>query len=118
MSSKWDAAFDLAEGINYVIEFVIFTLFIYEESLQIANRLILNAIALNNRSVLGEQMQVNFDFVMSWADDFFSKYGILALYGCNAYSAYWFTCMMTREWGQIFLTGNRLDYSFETLPVF
>lgn len=115
MGKNWDLAWDLAEAINYVIEFVIFTLFIYEEALQIANRRILNDIATKNTYVLGVDMYVNFDYAMGWCREYFESYGILALYGCNAYSSYFYSSMMTREWGNIYLKGQRMDYKFSRI---
>lgn len=115
MGSKWDLAFDLAEAINYVIEFVIFTLFIYEEALQIANRMILVEVSTGNMTKLGNVMETDFDYIMGFIKQFFENYGILALYGCNAYSSYFYVSMMTREWGNIVKYDQRMDYSFSRI---
>lgn len=118
MGSKWELAEDIADAISFVIEFIIFTLFIYEESLQIQNRLLMDRIAFNDKNTLYIYMHTDFDFVMSYARNFFEGFGILSIYACNAYSSYLFSSMMTREWAQLFGGGPRMSYSFSRTGIF
>lgn len=115
---KWDSAEELADGISYVIEYIIFTLFIYEEAMQIINRLILQQIINGEATKLRLTIMIDFDFIMIYARGFFESYGILSVYGMNAYSAYFFSSMMTREWAELYLTGKRMEYSFSKTPLF
>lgn len=115
---KWDKVEEIADAITFVVEFVIFTLFIYEEGMQIILRLILNNIASGNKTGVFHECHVNFDWVMPKFVNFFNNYGLLSVYGCNAYSTYLFACMFTREWAEIFMNGNRMSYDFYKTGMF
>lgn len=115
---KWDKVEEIADAITFVVEFVIFTLFIYEEGMQIILRLIMNNIADGNKTGVFHECHVNFDYIFGFFADFFNAYGLLAVYGCNAYSTYLFACMFTREWAELYLGGNRMTYSFPKTGLF
>lgn len=116
--SKWDKVEEIADAISFVVEFVIFTLFIYEEGMQIILRLMLNEISAGNKSAVFHHCHVNFDYIFSFFAEFFMGYGLLAVYGCNAYSTFCYSCMFTREWAELYLGGNRMVYEFPKTGMF
>jgi len=118
MAGVWDLAKELANAITFVIEFAIFTFFIYEESMQIINREVMTKIANNKPSDVRIQLRTSFDFVMAGFSRDFNNYGILALYACNAYSSYLFASMMTKEWALLFVGEDRISYSFRRTGLF
>lgn len=118
MAGAWDLAEGLANSITFVIEYAIFTFFIYEESMQIINREIMNKIANNNQNDVRIQLGTSFNFVMNGFSSDFNNYGILALYACNAYSSYLFASMMTKEWALLFVGEGRISYSFRRTGLF
>lgn len=118
MAGAWDLAEGLANSITFVIEYAIFTFFIYEESMQIINREIMNKIADNKPIDIRLQLRTSFDFVMNSFSRDFNNYGILALYACNAYSSYLFASMMTKEWALLFVGEDRISYSFRRTGLF
>jgi hypothetical protein len=115
---KWEYAEELLDAVTFAIEFVIFTLFIYEEAMQIHNRMILDRIAYNSKTYLFTFIPLNFDYTLSNFVSFFNNYGILALYGCNSYSHYIYVSYMTREWAKIWLGDGRQEYSVYTTGIF
>jgi hypothetical protein len=115
---KWDKVEEIADAITFVVEFVIFTLFIYEEGMQIILRGLLDSIASGNSANVSHHCHVNFDYIFNFFVGFFNGYGLLAVYGCNAYSTYLFACMFTREWAELYLGGGRMNYEFYKTGMF
>ena len=115
---KWEYAEELLDVVSFAIEFIIFTLFIYEESLQIYNRLVLDYIASNNVLQMDALMGVTILPALREMHGFFNNYGILALYGCNSYSHYLYVTYMTFEWYNIFRGKGRQEYSIYTTGLF
>lgn len=118
MAGVWELAEDLVNSITFVVEYVVFTLFIYEEAMQMMNRRILDEIRFSEKSVISFDIKVNHTFIMNHFSSDFNNYGILALYACNAYSSYLFASMMVKEWGQLFCGGDRINYSFRRTGLF
>lgn len=118
MAGVWDLAEGLMEAITFAVEFAIFTFFIYEESMQIICRQFLTYIASDDKVNLKVELRTNFDFIMNSFSGDFNNYGIVALYACNAYSSYLFSCMMVKEWSMLYLGGDRMEYSFPRTGLF
>lgn len=118
MSKIWEMAEDMVDAISFVVEYAIFTLFIYEEAQQMINRQILSEISWGVKSAVIHDIEINFDFMMNGFAGSFNKWGILALYACNAYSSYLFASMMVREWANIWLGWGRMEYSFPRTGLF
>jgi len=118
MVGKWEIAEEVLNSVTFAVEFTIFTMFIYEEAMQIVCREFLNFISIDEKKDLKSQIRLRFDIIMADFNQDFTNYGILALYGCNAYSSYLFSCMMVKEWSYLYLGWDRLEYSFPRTGLF
>ena len=118
MAGAWDLAEGVMEAITFAVEYAIFTFFIYEESMQIICREFLTNISSGKNTLLKQEIRTSFDFVMAGYSRDFSNYGIVALYACNAYSSYLYSCMMVKEWSYLYLGWDRLEYSFPRTGLF
>lgn len=119
MATKiWDYGIGIVEAIAYAIEFVIFTLFIYEEALQMANRMLINQIGLSNKAGVYGMLMIEHAYALNQATQYFENVGPIALYGCNAYSTYFYASKFTAEWGWIYFNGTRSQYSLYKMDIF
>lgn len=118
MVGKWEIAEEVLNSVTFAVEFTIFTMFIYEESMQIVCREFLNFISSDEKRDLKAQIRLRFNIIMGYFNQDFSNYGILALYACNAYSSYLFSCMMVKEWSLLYIGEDRIEYSFPRTGLF
>lgn len=118
MAGAWDLAEGVMEAITFAVEYAIFTFFIYEESMQIICRELLTHVSTSETVALKHEIRTAFDFVMYDFSRDFNNYGIVALYACNAYSSYLYSCMMVKEWSLLYAGGDRMSYSFPRTGLF
>lgn len=120
MAGKTDTAgvMDIINVMSFAIEFIIFTFFIFEEAMQIANRHILTDISFNSLTRVSVDIAVDLNYILPWVEGAYNGYGILALYTNNAYASYLYSTYMTREWGNIFLGDGRQSYEVNRFAIF
>ena len=51
MVGKWEIAEEVLNGVTFAVEFTIFTMFIYEEAMQIVCREFLNFISIDEKRI-------------------------------------------------------------------
>lgn len=111
-NKRIEALEGFVEGLSFVVEFVIFTLFIYEEAGQLMSKDLLDAIFQDdgNRIRLGKKLVLS--PILESYKEFFNGKGILSVYACNGYATNLYSLEMVNEICQIYLTGERTDYTW------
>lgn len=111
-NKKIEALEGFVEGLSFVVEFVIFTLFIYEEAGQLMSKDLLEAMMENHRRRIQLGQNLVLRPIRNSYKEFFNGKGILAVYACNAYATNIYAVEMVNELCQLYLEGERTDYSW------
>lgn len=111
-NKRIEALEGFVEGLSFVVEFVIFTLFIYEEAGQLMSKDLLDAIFQDdgNRIMLGKKLVLT--PILKSYKEFFNGKGILSVYACNGYATNLYSLEMVNEICQLWQTGERTDYTW------
>jgi len=111
-NKRLEALESFVEGLSFVVEFVIFTLFIYEEAGQLMSKDLLQAMMENNRRRIQLGKRLVLGPILSSYKEFYNGKGILAVYACNAYATNIYAVEMVNELCQLYLEGERTDYTW------
>lgn len=101
------------EGLSFVIEFVIFTLFIYEEAGQLMAKDLTDSIKERNihRVMLGRNLVLR--RILNSYKSFHADTGILSIYACNSYASFIYGLDMVDEICNIYMYGEGTEYTWQ-----
>lgn len=103
-------ALSVASKVIFAIEFVIYTLYFYEEGFVLFLRFYSEALYWRRESEIMHNSWLNFDYMYKWYRGWLFQYGALAVYAYNAYATYCFMLLMFREYGNILMGRGILEY--------
>jgi hypothetical protein len=104
---------DICNGLAYAIEYITYSLYFYEEAFVIFMRMYHETLYNGDVPSIMVQTENTFDWMLGWYVGMFNSVGIIAVYCSNAFANYIYMLYMYREYANIKMYGQMMNYTTE-----
>jgi len=101
-----------AESFSFVIELVTYTLYFFEEAFVMFMRGYADVLFLEDIGNIAWLSYVDFDYIFRWNLSYFYNWALFAVYSYNSFANYLYVLMMYREYANLLMSGEYLQYHF------